>query len=358
MRLLFTIPTLRQGGSERVISILTELLSERHDVAVAVQDRRENCFYHLTSTVKQIHTNSLKKNILSMIRLRKVIKGFRPDIIVSFLMQQNVITLSASYGLGIPLILSERTSKEFYSSFKQKILSRFGFYLYRFADLLVVQTAKINAQFKDMKDRVHVIVNPIKLPDKTCYCKRREKLITAIGRLDKNKNHRLLIQSFSRISNDFSDWKVEILGEGPEKNALQKQINDLGLRDRVRLCGLTEDVFSVLDKSSIFAMPSRFEGLPNALCEAMLAELPVIYSNISGADELINPGETGLLVKSNDDGQFAESMGTLIQNQDLREKLGKNAKKHIIENFSAEKIVKQWERLFFNLLKNKSVKST
>jgi glycosyltransferase involved in cell wall biosynthesis len=271
-------------------------------------------------------------------------------------MRQNVTTLVASLNLGISVIVSERISKEYYNSLISKTLSLLGFFIYRFADRLVVQTNKIKNQFKGIGNRVNVIANPIILPDEA-YLKgdkdNREKLIIAIGRLDKQKAHSLLIESFSQIANDFPDWRLEIWGEGKQKNDLQQQINRCNLGGRVQLCGTTKDIYSALYKSSIFVMPSKFEGFPNALCEAMLAGLPVIYGNISGADELIKPGETGLLINSGDVRQLTESMKTLIQNPKLRDRLGRNAKKHIQNNYAAKKIAASWEKLFQNLLKAK-----
>ncbi|MDR1031568.1 MAG: glycosyltransferase family 4 protein [Holosporales bacterium] len=350
MKLLFTIPTLRQGGSERVILVLTEILSKRHRVMVAVQDKLENCFYSLSPKVKLISTDSLKKIIPSTIRLRKIIKDYGPNVIISFLMQQNIITLAANLNLGIPLVVSERTSKECYDSFVSKTLSLLGFFTYRFADQLTVQTAKIKKQFDNIKNKVRVIANPVILPEGTYQSIAREKLIIAAGRLIASKNYDLLIDSFSQLASDFPDWRLEIWGGGKEKDALQQQINQHNLSGRVQLCGTTKDIYSVLRKSSIFVMPSRFEGFPNALCEAMLAGLPVIYSNISGADELIKPGETGLLINSGDVHQLVESMKMLIENPELRDQLGSNAKKHIQDNYAADKIATQWEMLFQDLL--------
>jgi glycosyltransferase involved in cell wall biosynthesis len=356
MKLLFTIPTLRQGGSERVVSALAEIFSQRHRIMIVIQDNPENCFYPLNPKVKLISTDSLKKIIPSTIRLRKIIKDYRPDVIVSFLMQQNIITLAASLNLGISVIVSERISKGYYNSPASKALSMLGFVIYRFADRLVVQTSKIKNQFKSTGNRVNVIANPLVFPDEAHLKGSREKLITAIGRLDKQKAHNLLIDSFSQIASDFPDWRLEIWGEGKEKDALQQQINQCNLSNRVYLCGTTKDIYSVLHKSSIFVMPSKFEGFPNALCEAMLAGLPVIYSNISGADELIKPEKTGLLINSGDGRQLAESMKALIENPKLRNRLGDNAKTHIQDNYAVDKIAAQWERLFQDLLEAKRSK--
>ncbi len=342
MKILFTIPTLRQGGAERVMCMLANYFSDKHDVVLAVQDDKKNDAYDLSHKVNRFHINSVFPKLFSIIKLRKTIKDFQPDIIISFLILQNVQTIFASLGLKVPVIISERTCKEFYDTNLKKITSRILFWFYKYATHLVVQTIRVKKQFKSVKN-ISIISNPV--ADIPPYETKEKNKIISVSRLIKLKSLDTLILAFAKISPKYPNWSLDIWGDGVQREFLQNLIKSLNLNEKIKLCGSTRDIVSKLKQANIFVFSSKYEGFPNALCEAMMSRLPVIYTNISGSDELIIPNETGLLVERENVEQLAEALIRLINSKTLREYLGDNAKKHVQENFSYEKICLKWEEL-------------
>lgn len=177
----------------------------------------------------------------------------------------------------------------------------------------------------------------------------RLPVIIDVARLDKKqKRQHLLLEAFAKISKQFPRWKVELWGE--EQNGetytrkLQEIIQKHHLENQVKLCGNTDDVLSVYRRASILAFPSAYEGFPLAMTEAMSAGLPVVaYRSCPAVNELVRDGETGLLV---DDGvdALAEGLKKLMEDQELRERMGRAAHESMKE-FAPEKIWDQWEAL-------------
>lgn len=177
-------------------------------------------------------------------------------------------------------------------------------------------------------NNIRRIPNPIRaIADNTSIP--RQNHILTVGRLIKSKNHDILIKIFSNINND--DWKLIIVGEDALKQqnriALHALIRDLKLEDRILLIGRVSDVESFYLRSKIFAFTSSSEGFPNVIGEAMSAGLPVIsFDCIAGPSEMIRDGNNGYLIPIFDIEQFREKLCLLMRNEDLRVKLGKQAK--------------------------------
>lgn len=175
------------------------------------------------------------------------------------------------------------------------------------------------------------------------------KKFIAAGRLNNEKRFDLLIKNFSEFSKINAEWKLEIYGDGPERNTLQKLIDDLNLNDRVRLCGYCSDIMDKYLESSIYCMTSISEGFGMTVVEAMSCGLPVICYDIPAMGELIN-SDNGFIVDN--DNEFIDKMLLLSSDKDLYVKLSKNAKNKSKE-FDIEKIGLEWINLFNTLKKNK-----
>ena len=183
---------------------------------------------------------------------------------------------------------------------------------------------------------------------------KRGFLIVHVARIEPIiKRQHLLIEAFAKVSYQFPQWKLELWGK--EQNGdkythkLQELIQKYRLKDRVKLCGNTNDVLSVYRRASIFAFPSASEGFPLAMTEAMSAGLPVVaYRSCPAVNELVRDGETGLLV---DDGveALAEGLKKLMEDQELRERMGRAAHESMKE-FAPEKIWDQWEALMQDVI--------
>ncbi len=320
---------------------------------------RGDCFYALPTDVDLIYLADLvaeRKRTLSnkfyrLIALRKYLSENRPDIIISFLTNVNVAAIVAAWGLKIPVIVSERTDPFIHPvSFPLRVLRRLT---YPYADALVVQTQAVACKYR-AKKRHHrhlcVIPNPVSqsiLTTQRTACKKIGKRLLAIGRFDEGKQFGMLIRVFAILANQHSDWSLRIVGDGPIRPTLQLQIADLGLDGRVELPGRTDAIGDELAKADAFVMTSKFEGFPNVLLEAMAVGLPsVAFDCPSGPREISLDGQVALLVPLNDEKAMTLALNRLMNDEELRQSLGCNARRSIIQRFTLNAIIMRWDLLF------------
>jgi glycosyltransferase involved in cell wall biosynthesis len=167
-------------------------------------------------------------------------------------------------------------------------------------------------------------------------------VIGSVGRLDAMKGHDVLIRAIAQVEG----VRVVILGEGGQRQALEKLAADLGVSDRIHLAGWTDQVRSQLPQFDIFAMPSRSEGFPLAVVEAMLAARPVVATRVGSVAEAVSDGKTGFLVDKDDVEGLAAALRRLRDQPELRLRLGQCGREVAQCNFTVEQMVKRYERLW------------
>ena len=172
----------------------------------------------------------------------------------------------------------------------------------------------------------------------------REKKIVAVGRVDANKNHEMIIKAFAEIASAYPDYKLIIYGEGELRQKLIEFAADLGLEGRVELPGSIANVADAIHKASVFVLSSYSEGMPNTLLEAMALGIPVISTDCppGGPGELIDHGENGLLTPPGDCNRLAENLQKLLDNIDYAKKMGENASK-VKDEFNPGVINRTWK---------------
>ncbi len=184
------------------------------------------------------------------------------------------------------------------------------------------------------------------------------KRILSMGRLDHQKGFDRLLASYACIKDRFPDWELVIIGEGPLRNALRDRIDQLGLRDQVSLKNNTRDVISEYLASSIFALASRYEGLPMVLIEAQSLGLPAVSMDCpTGPRDIIVDSETGFLIPQGNLKLFSERLARLMEDVELRRLMGQRAKS-MSERFDQERICRQWIECFDELACLKDPAST
>jgi glycosyltransferase involved in cell wall biosynthesis len=170
--------------------------------------------------------------------------------------------------------------------------------------------------------------------------------VITVGRYDPQKNQKALISAFAIVVERHPDWSLELWGSGPLQDALEEQVELLGLGKSVRLMGPTQDVQSALLRSSVFALSSDFEGLPVVLCEAMACGVPCVSVDCGpGIAEIIRHEQDGLIVPVGETDALAASIVRLIEDEPLRRAMGERARQNI-RRFSAEEIMRQWDAVF------------
>lgn len=205
------------------------------------------------------------------------------------------------------------------------------------------------------RDRIEVIHNGIPIPDAVEVDRRAVRavlglpvdgpLLLAVGNLYAVKDHANLLRALARLP----DAQVAIAGRGEEEGNLRRLMAELGLESRVRLLGLRDDVGRLLSAADVFVQPSRSEGLPLAVLEAMAAGLPVVATRVGGMAEAIVENETGLMVAPGDPAELAEALRRLLESTDLRIRMGKAARVRAQAEFSVDTMARRYEGLFARL---------
>lgn len=346
MKILFCCGTLNQGGAERVISILaSELSKQGHEVEVLLYYKSDICF-EFPNDVKisfdedYIGESSFIKHIYWR---RDYIRKSTPDIVLSFLAPFNMINIIATLGLKVPIIVADRNDPRKVP--RHFLIRQIRNLLYTFADGIVLQNNSNKNYFsKRIIEKSCVISNPLNLG---CYTgaalnvKDKKKEIVSVARVIRQKNPLMLLKAFNEIKDEFPEHKLVYYGSGDLISDLKNQAKKMGISQRVCLNGGTKDVFKKIYKADLFVLTSDYEGMPNALMEAMCIGLPVISTKVSGAKDMIRDGSNGFLVECNDYLQLASKMRILLSNSDLKFKFGKEAVE-LYKNFDTNIIINQW----------------
>lgn len=292
--------------------------------------------FEFNDSVRTYHT------IKTLFYLRKQIKQIDPDTVLSFGELWNNFVLLALYGLSFPVYVSDRCRPD-------KKLSRLHEFLrnrlYPKAKGIIAQTKKAKVVYsgKFHHPNISVIGNPIRTIE-TGTPLQRENIVLTVGRLIKSKHHDRLIDVFLNI--DKPGWKLVLVGGDAQKQngmeRLQKKISKYNAGERISLEGNQSDVESYYLKSKIFAFTSSSEGFPNVIGEALSAGLPVVsFDCVAGPAEMIADGENGYLINLFDYDSFELNLKRLMEDEELRKEMGKNAEESIRE-FSIEKIGRKY----------------
>ena len=352
MKIVFVTATLTSGGSERVTSLVANQLAERGHQVEIVNLNKHIVFYPIHQQVKlSFAEDEVGSSIVSKILwLRKHVKVEKPDVVIPFMEAVYCVTLLALIGIKVPTISSERIDPR-KSPFIRNILRRIFLPL---TTHLVVQTQDIKAFYpKFIQKKTSIIYNPVSETVFQLQEKPKDNVIISVGKLDGQKNQKLLINAFASISKDFPDWRLVIYGEGRERDSLERMIKDprFKIQDKVSLPGRCETVIEKMNKAKVFAFSSDFEGMSNAILEAVCVGLPVVTTNVSGAAELVKDGEGGFVVPIRDGKALAYALRTILLDEQLREKMARENKARAKE-FKLDMIVDQWESLILQICKH------
>lgn len=358
-KIAFLIPSLSPGGAERVIVILANKFASNFEVFLIVFYKSET-LYSIDEKVKLIYLQekyspsssligAIRSNLICLRKIIRICRSYKIDALIGFTTNVNVITILSSKLLRIPNLVSERNNPEVcIPNAFWRILRDFT---YPFTNGLIVQTEFIKRFYKKkiQENKIKIIPNPIDeimLSARRGYCE-RENIIFTIGRLDANKNQRLLIEAFANLK--VENWKLIIAGDGVLRDEYQKITKSLGITDKVNFVGNINNVSDYYNKAKIFAFTSQSEGFPNALLEAMSFGLPCISTDCpSGPSEIIKDNENGYLIEVNNRQQLEDRLNILMNKPNLCSEFSAKALMST-EKFRIQEIYKQWESLIMKL---------
>ncbi len=352
-KILFYIGNLVKGGAQRVVLNLAQMLTERGCEVAVLTPHTEEGEYEVPKGVRRVMTELVPEeekgrihNLFARIgKLRRLIKAEQPDLVVSFLGKNNFMAIVSTFGLHIPVLVSVRgTPAREYSGFVMRALSGL---LFGCADGVVLQTPDAKAFFPARVAKKAVILpnplNPAFLQPR--YEGERENSIVTVGRIDANKDQNLLVDAFLEVADRFPDVKLVLYGDGEDRTKLIEKVKSAGMQQRILLPGAVTDVPEKIRKARIFVLPSKTEGMPNALMEAMALGLAVVSTDCpcGGPKMLIRQEENGLLVPVGDKRAMAEALDRILSDGELEERLGREAAK-LQQTLAPEAVNEAWAK--------------
>lgn len=356
MKITFFITTLGGGGAERVVSNLANyLVNNNHSVSIIVL-RGVESKYNLDSRVNTIFIcNHYNANVSSILRhvneitiSRRILKNLDSDgCLVSFLELPMAISLLFRSDIPCKLIFSERNNPDNYSKIYRYIFRHFS----NRADGAVFQTSVVQDWYNTFCNKKVVIPNAINdVFLEAPYAHGGGNKIVTVGRLNSQKNQKLLIESFAIVSRDYPQYRLFLYGDGPLKSELQLLVKNLGIADKIVFAGFKNDIITELMDADLFVLSSDFEGMPNALMEAMALGLPCISTDCAGggARELISDMENGLLVQCNDIERLSDAIKVVLRNDELKKRFSMKAR-YIRTSNGSMKVYKQWEKFISSI---------
>lgn len=347
MRIMVSNASLSTGGAERVLSILSKSFADSFDTVTFVLWEGGEVFYPIDSRVEIVSLPELsgkKGRIKQMKTFRSLIKQMCPDLLLSFLTPYNMLVLLSTIGMKQKVVVAERTDpKRLLSGGKLGLWLRDG--LYRRANGILTQTEYAKSCYDiKFKGKTAVIYNPVNMNDEQVGLSLRiskEHMFVTAGRLEPVKDQMMMIEAFGAFHKSHPDYRLVIYGEGPMRETLQRQINSLGLQDTVVLAGRSNDLWNKIASAEAFLLTSEYEGMSNALIEAMCLGLPVVSTKVAGAIDLIKEGENGFLIDVHDKDSLTNRMIRLADSPDLRIQMGIRASE-VYELVQQDKVAKQW----------------
>ena len=367
-KIAIVIHSLCGGGSEHAAAMMAgHWAAEGRDVTLITLDEVAGDSIDFHKAVRRVGLGLLSDStnpVSAIIANRRRVRALRSAIVesdatrvISLTDRMNVLTILACRGTGLKPIVAERTDP------RQHRIGLIWSFLrrrtYPNAGTIVVQTESVRQALLQLAGRCPVVVIPNAVPkvgDGECSAESdqlnldgNQKWICGVGRLSTEKGFDRLIAGFTGVAQNHPDWSLVIVGDGPSRRELELHITGYGLAGRVLLAGWIEQPWPSLRNAEIFVLPSRYEGFPNALLEAMARGKACIAADCqSGPAEIIQPGENGLLVDGDNDeeleAEISKALTSLVSSSGLRASLAENAKQ-VQTEFSLERYFQAWDAI-------------
>ncbi len=369
-KIVFLLPSMSGGGAEKVILHILSYLDRTKFNPHLLLFQKKGVFLDRVPSDVPIHSLMDRKSPVNRWLLcfyyKKYISKSNPDVVVSFMWYPNIIVLLQKYFFKgrHKVIVSERNTTAFTSGGRLNgLIRRWGIrFFYPRADLVISLTYRMRQELLEMcnikSGRIAVIRNPVDI--QALKAASREPIdmaefdgslpvVLAIGSLTTQKGFEYLIRAFARIIKT-DRARLVILGEGKKRCLLEELIHQLGIKEYVHLPGFQNNPHKYLVHSTVFVLSSIYEGLPNAMMEAMALGVPCIATRCpTGPEEIINDGINGLLVPPADEKALAEAITRVLRDVGLQERLSEAGKRRV-KDFAVERIVSQYEEEIMNVI--------
>lgn len=346
------------GGLERIsIDLMNEMARRGHQIGLMTWDESAAVpHYPIDPRVQWLKMDignpevpsTMTDRLARLRRFRGFVKEFCPDVILGFQSGAALFAKVATLGLKVKILAAERVSPDMWKYVRKGMK-------YRIMDVYSLALMdQITVQFPDYRERyprilwrkIAAIHNPVfqKNAGSRIESLGGEKMMLYVARLCFQKNHELLIDAFSRLSDSFPEWKLVLAGNGEYEDRVRAQVAKLGLEDRVVFCGAVRNVDAWYQKADIVAFPSHFEGFPNALAEALAWGIPCVgLRETLGVNSLIEDKVNGLLLDATPEA-FAAGLASLMSDPQTRQRMSEAAQK-ISSKYAPQNSYRLWESL-------------
>lgn len=345
----FFIGSIGGGGAERVLCELANYLSHSgYHIKILTLTDHKNSYYidpkiEYCSLDKNIKKHSrLLRIIVKIFRLYNFLKDNKTNVYVVFLPETISLITLMRMCITCPVIISERNDPSSYNKITQKLL----IYAAKKNEGIVFQTESARNFYEtkaDVKIDCCVIPNAVKKDFLDPYEGPRNNIIVSVGRFNEQKNFQLLIKAFSIVTKELPEYKLVIYGTGPTQSKCIELAEKLRISDKIVFAGFTNNIKEKIRKSALFVLPSDYEGIPNALMEAMALGIPCVATDCrgGGAKLLIGNNKNGIIVSPNSPGEMATAMQDVLTNKTLSRQLSQNGAIYMKE-FHPNVIYKMW----------------
>lgn len=345
------------GGAQRVIAQLVNNWVENGQEIYLIETENREDFFSLNPSILRYKIGKMSNSTLTdklkrYSVIREKIKEYSPNIILSLPEEIGIYVAIANIGTNIPIVVSERNNPWVMPNSKiTRFLRNISYY---FVNGLIFQSSNAKSFFPEMIQKKGIILrNPLdlsRLPE--IYVGKRKKRIVSVGRLEPQKNFPLLLDAFAEFNKKYDDYELIIYGEGSQRYFLEKKTMELGLKNNVKFPGRSNNVLEEIKDASMFVMTSDYEGVPNALIEAMAMGMPVISTDCEpgGAATLIKNGINGSLVPIKDKNALVNAMFFYVENSSIVNAYGDKAKE-ICKLLDARIVSSEWLSYLSSLAK-------
>lgn len=357
----FCITELDPGGAEWALyHLVTRLDRQKWNPHVFCLSGRGQLVEEFTHAEIQVTCLHLRRyDVRGIFRLAREFKALQPVIVQGFLFHGNLASRFAGQLAKVPLIIAghrvAEREKRWHLRFERwtrRCVHHHVCVSSGVADHLQQQAGIAANRLTVIPNGVQAPKAPAEWPDirSPLGIAASAPIVLAVGRLHRQKGFDLLIEAFSAVVQQHPAAKLVIVGEGPERDSLQAQIQQRHLTRSVQLIGFQPQLAPYYREAAVFALSSRWEGMPNVLLQAMAAGVPVVATQVEGVSELVCDGQTGLVVPKDDSASLSTALKQILDSPDLAKELGNRAQDIVSKEFTWERTAQMSDQTYTDLL--------
>lgn len=359
MRILHVIESLEFGGAEKIVISLANSMAAAHEVAVCCVKTIGALAPELDPRIRAFALGKGEGNDFGLaLRLARILRRERYDVVHTHNWGVFLEATAAAVLARVPVRI--HTVHGPYTAHAPSSLARAKVALRHFLERLLARRVRRIAAVSDaIRDyivgdigvdaaSVVTVHNGISVEGPAAAPRGPDDAAAfiSVGRLAEIKNHALMVRAFHRALEKGARARLAIVGDGPQRGAIEQYVRDHGLADRVCLLGFRSDVSELLEASDAFLLTSRYEGISVAVLEAMRAGLPIIATRVGGIPETVRDGDTGLLAGPDDLEGIARAIGALAASAERRRELGRRGREFMLEEFSLARMTQRYLNLY------------